>query len=731
MNYSFRKKVIKTQNLTLFDGNDNIINLPTNVKNTEESVKIESPDISEKIRLNYLFRLKSLPMQTENLLNVEPDTNETEKFLNVEPDTNETENLLNVETDILEKENLLNVEPDTNETEKPLNVEPVVSKTEKPLNVEPVVSKTEKPLNVEPVVSKTEKPLNVETDTNETEKPLNVETDTNETEDLLNVEPVISEKIYSLVPLNIFQTWYTLNLPTHMKETVELLKIQNPEFKHFLYDDKMCREFIKQYFEEDVLYTFDKLKPGAYKSDLWRYCILYIHGGIYLDIKYYCVNNFKLIKLTDKEYLVKDRPQIMTNSGIYQAFMAVYPKNNILRSLINDIVYNCKHNNYKCGIIATPLDITGPGLLANYFKTSIIDSFELENIGDIITYNKNTILVQYEKYRTEQITHAKTKYYDAMFRNSDVYQYITLHATNTHMHNMNTTKNILGEMVKFYSGTPTIVEMNDSYLVNIRWNNSNYNEDGSPNVNHEKWISLNSRFTIDSNFNKISDEIFLEEDFNIDTPRIGLEDIKIFLHNDKYYYLATCVDVNRRIKSISSDIYNISKTYELNRNIILPTMYNLSDMRQEENWSFVNYKNELSIIYKWFPLQIGKINYTTNVLDIIEIKPLPEYFKEAQGSTCGYTKNNEIWFVLHKVQYSEYGKYNYQHFFAIFDLDMNVLRYSELFKFGDCKVEFCNGLIVKDEFIILSYSLMDTHSMISEYHINDINSIKWYKIESE
>ena len=564
MNYSFRKKVTKIQNPDVLECIQKV--LPTTIKNTDESLKIENSDISEKIRLNYLFRIKNLPShmnETKNILNVEePET------LNV---TTQTEDVLNVE------------EPETNEPEVQ-NVEPEINETEVQ-NVEPEVQ------NVEPA-------------TNETEVQ-NVE------------EPVIPKKIYSLVPLNIFQTWYTLNLPTHMNETVELLKRQNPEFKHFLYDDKMCREFIKQYFEEDVLYTFDKLKPGAYKSDLWRYCILYIHGGIYLDIKYYCVNNFKLIKLTDKEYLVKDRPQIMTNSGIYQAFMSVYPKNNILRSLINDIVYNCKHNNYKCGIIATPLDITGPGLLANYFKTSIIDSFELENIGDIITYNKNTILVQYEKYRSEQITHSKTKYYDAMFRNSDVYQYVTLHATNTHMHNMNTTQNILGEMVKFYSGTPTIIEMGDSYLVNIRWNNSNYNEDGSKHINHEKFISLNSRFTLDLNFNKTSDEIFLEEDFHIDTPCIGLEDIKIFIHNNEYYYIASCLDLNRNIKSISSDIYDISDTYQLNRNIILPTMYDLNNKLQEQNWTFVNYKNDLSIIYKWFPLQIGKINYTNKLLDII------------------------------------------------------------------------------------------------------------------
>ena len=122
------------------------------------------------------------------------------------------------------------------------------------------------------------------------------------------------EKIYSLIPLNIFQTWYTLDLPENMRRNIDLLKQNNPEFKHYLYDDEMCRNFIKENFNNDTLWAFDKLRPGAYKADLWRYCVLYIHGGIYLDIKFRSLNNFRLIELTDKEYWVKDRKRDILNS---------------------------------------------------------------------------------------------------------------------------------------------------------------------------------------------------------------------------------------------------------------------------------------------------------------------------------------------------------------------------------------------------------------------------------
>ena len=60
---------------------------------------------------------------------------------------------------------------------------------------------------------------------------------------------------------------------------------------------------------------------------------------------------------------------------------------------------------------------------------------------------------------------------------------------------------------------------------------------------------------------------------------------------------------------------------------------------------------------------------------------------------------------------------------------MNLIRYSELFKLGNCKVEFCIGLIVKETEIILSYSLLDTQSIIAKYDIDYINTkIKWYSL---
>jgi mannosyltransferase OCH1-like enzyme len=90
--------------------------------------------------------------------------------------------------------------------------------------------------------------------------------------------------IKPLIPLKVYSHWHTKDLPPIMKQKREKLIRDNPEFEFELYDNDDCRKFIEANFDKDVLYAFDSLIPGAYKADLWRYCIIYKYGGIYLDI---------------------------------------------------------------------------------------------------------------------------------------------------------------------------------------------------------------------------------------------------------------------------------------------------------------------------------------------------------------------------------------------------------------------------------------------------------------
>ena len=511
-------------------------------------------------------------------------------------------------------------------------------------------------------------------------------------------------KIYSIIPLNIFQTWNTLQIPSHMFTNIHELKMQNSEFKYFLYDDIMCKKFIDEHFEKEVLYSFEKLKTGSYKTSLWKYCILYIKGGIYLDIKYKCADSFKLIKLTDQEYISDDTPF----NNINQSIIVSLPYNKLLLKKINTIVEYCKYTIY-------------PNLIQNNNKLQFTDNE--------IYKNNNKIIVRYDEYKNEKPISC-----NHMFITRTIYNFPLLNFKKSYNYTRSIQKNILGENIIFYSCTPTIIELDNNYLINIQWVSYYYDKECHLHSVLPYCISLNSRFTIDENFNQISEEIFLDENFKkeITYPEKGLENIKIHKYNSKFYYMASYYDEDRKIISVSSNKYPIMHTmYNLYKTIILPNMYDTQIKIPEKNWSFVNYNNKMCIVYKWFPLQIGEINYTTNKIDITEIKyNIPDYFSDAYGSSSGYIKNDEIWFVLHKIQYADYLNTqikNCQHFFAVFDLTMNLIRFSETFKLGDCIVECCNGLIVKDKSIILSYSLLDSQCIISEYDIDYIHSqLFWY-----
>jgi len=238
----------------------------------------------------------------------------------------------------------------------------------------------------------------------------------------MNVNFAIKEKYNSVIPLNFYTCWHTKDLPPLMKENYDNLVLKNPELTFHLYDEDECRKFIRENFELGVLEAYNSLIPCSYKSDLWRFCVLYINGGIYMDIKYKCVNNFKLIALTEKEYFVRDRPVNTT----YTALIVVNPKNPIMLKCINTIVSNVKHKYYG----ANALCPTGPGLLGTFFSKKDFDAMEIyftdtktdKFSQEYMVYQNTIVLSYYNEYRNEQKKYQKYKYYSKLWDEHKIYK---------------------------------------------------------------------------------------------------------------------------------------------------------------------------------------------------------------------------------------------------------------------------------------------------------------------
>ena len=232
------------------------------------------------------------------------------------------------------------------------------------------------------------------------------------------------------VPLVIYQSWHSHIVPKGMKDNILRIVEANPEFEYYLYSDSESRAFIQANYGPEVVSAFDSLRPGAYKSDLWRYCILYKAGGLYFDIKMVPLVPLKTILRDNSTIFVKDlelmKGKIMRDC-VWNGLMISPPKNKVFKHCIDEIVENCKRRHYR----NNNLDITGPCLLGrmlklhsgqNYFQQMVFNLSKENNTTSVLFYhNIPYFLVEYPGYRKEQWMFQKSKHYSTLYKNKEVY----------------------------------------------------------------------------------------------------------------------------------------------------------------------------------------------------------------------------------------------------------------------------------------------------------------------
>jgi len=176
------------------------------------------------------------------------------------------------------------------------------------------------------------------------------------------ISPIIENSIQpkqQKIPNFIFQTNEYSEIPKNMKKSMKSWINKNPSYVHVYFTGPECGKFIKEKMPERVSKAYDSLVPGAYKSDLWRYCVLFIYGGVYIDSSNIDVIGLdEIIHSSDSFVTAIDGGQ---QASIYNAFMASTPQNPILKEVINLCVQRIEERDY--GI--NSLYITGPRCLGD------------------------------------------------------------------------------------------------------------------------------------------------------------------------------------------------------------------------------------------------------------------------------------------------------------------------------------------------------------------------------
>jgi tetratricopeptide (TPR) repeat protein len=259
-----------------------------------------------------------------------------------------------------------------------------------------------------------------------------------------------------------------------------------------------------------------------------------------------------------------------------------------------------------------------------------------------------------------------------------------------------------------HSSSPCLIEHNDNYLLCIR--NVNYKIEGTEYKTPDNIV--NTRYCLhklDKNYNRLSDkklsidtQPFQHNGYNVN----GIEDIRIYNHNNKTYYIGNtqCYSKKGKVQIMTGELNFRDKKIELINNNIINTYENTC----EKNWVFVENNQKLMVVYKWHPLTIGVIK--DNKFNKVFEYNTPKLFSKFRGSTCGYEKDGKLWFVVHSV--NSFNPRKYLHWFIVLDKhNLSPICYSEPFTFENQRIEYCLGLVYNDK-LRLSYSTMDSSTRI-------------------
>lgn len=184
------------------------------------------------------------------------------------------------------------------------------------------------------------------------------------------------------IPKIIFKTsWQKRDeFPTVLNDVLNNTIVMNPEYQVYYFvndDDDEVGEFMKAYSER-AYKAYKKLKPGAYKADLFRYCVLEKYGGCYSDIGHVMYMPFDSICEKNKLVLVNERILGNRHCGIYNALMCAVPHHPYMIKLVEECIKNIESEYYGYDSLC----ITGPILAGTVFYKLYDTNYELCEIYD-------------------------------------------------------------------------------------------------------------------------------------------------------------------------------------------------------------------------------------------------------------------------------------------------------------------------------------------------------------
>ena len=185
-----------------------------------------------------------------------------------------------------------------------------------------------------------------------------------------------------MIPKVVYQTWKTQRLPLASQYALKRMKECNSEYSFELFDDRDVVNFINSNFDESVRVAYSRLKLGASRADLFRYCVLFVRGGIYVDIDSEITQNLNTLVGDCSACISREK-----NNGRFVQWMLAFEANHpILQRVIFYAVSEILSRPISDTMDYDILALTGPTV----FSRAVVDTIGMRNLwgrDDLIISN--------------------------------------------------------------------------------------------------------------------------------------------------------------------------------------------------------------------------------------------------------------------------------------------------------------------------------------------------------
>lgn len=169
-------------------------------------------------------------------------------------------------------------------------------------------------------------------------------------------------------PKLIHQVWVSDFVPPEYWECSSSFRLLNPSWQVKIWADSAAKEFFIEFLEE-FRETYSALPPGVYRADFLRIAILYVFGGVYVDIDCECLERIDHL-VTDylpdgfdvalpRDHPVHEKAFYNDEPRWMNDFMIARPGADFLRKILERIAGNVT----SFEDFNHPFDHTGPDVI--------------------------------------------------------------------------------------------------------------------------------------------------------------------------------------------------------------------------------------------------------------------------------------------------------------------------------------------------------------------------------